>query len=861
MPNKILQDDTPYEEMLFAGKLVTSREPFLVGKENYTELRNMRYSPEGVGIETRYGMRRFNNTAIASGGDIEKLWQHLYTYEQTRYHDLYVVTDEKALYKCDSLPESSAGAGSLGNSLYSFSANSNIPAFCSVENHAVATSGQDLIAYSGATPNIVQFLYGTDIGTADTAADEDDKTFQIATDEVTDANTNRTVTITLDTQANNEALYVGYWQPVDGIKWDLTAYNATSATITVSYWNGSAWTAISTGWSDGTASGGAPFAQDGTMSWTYIAVGTEKPHRINGQTLFWYRIETDTTLDNFTVNQITVTKDWREIEDLGDGREVLPSGCIWLDDGDDPYHDVLDRVIVDSKGLYVSFKDDTADEDIAAADEIYLGFPVRVLGIRLDFVERYANDGSASTLTVSYWGGTSWTAYAADEINDGTSKNSKTFNQSGEIRLEDKGVTVKPTTLPNAGIKLPMFWYKLTFSAKMYNDTNDEMRMWKVRGLPAPRTQDEIRKYNWVENFKDRLFLFGPEEAPNTIDFSAYKNPFALTGSDTSSVWPRITLGNQDEIVCGVRFFNELFGFKRNEVWLIEGDSPDTFGTLLLDDTIGCVAPETAKVVRTWVSLPDGRRDFRHACFFLAHDGVYAADAVKIWKLSDDIENYFNPKYTDTVIKSNYRQLSSAWFDPNENEYHLLIWSGSTPTLLEFVYNTVLERWTGPFVRLTDIECGATVYDGNNERLQYGGGTDGRVYRLEIGSNDVYTNGTVGAIDNWAETGDMWTGLRFKQAHRNIFLFGKAQSAGSVTVSIKGDGQTTGATVGTANMVRAGYETFISEVAIGDRDTNAASMENKFHAHRLKFATNTAGVRQELYGLLTKKAPVGAPIA
>jgi hypothetical protein len=861
MATKDYLDDTPYDEQLFGGKLIRSREGFLVGKDNYVELRNMRYSTGGIGIETRLGMRRFNDTGsmVTATADIDKIWQHLYTFDQTRYQDVYVVTDERKLYKADSVPESSGGSGSLGSSLYDFSTNASVPSFCRVENHAICSSKKDLIGYSGATPYPAAVLYGTDIGTADTAADEDDKTFQILTDEVTNNDTSRSVTITLDTQANNEAFYVGCWQPINSIafEFDDSNVNNNAAAATIEYWSGSAWTTVSlTTGNDTTIVSNATWGQDGSMTWTYIAEGTEQPRRINGQTLFWYRLQTSATLDAVEIERVTTTKSWRAVQDLTDGRDILPSGFIWMDDGDDPYHDLLDRVLVDSKGTYASFTDTTANEDVAAADELYIGFPQRVLGMRLYVVDGYHNDGNAATLTISYWNGTGWTAFAADEFDDGTLKNGKTLNQTGEIRLEDKGSSVYPSTLPASGVKLPMFWYKITFSALCYNDLNDEMRIWKVRGIPAPLRQVEIENVNWVSMFKNRLFMFGPQDGPNTAHFSAYQMPFALSGDDTSRSWPRIVFGDKDDIVCAVNFFNEILVFKRREVWMMEGDSPDTFGTLLLDDTIGCVAPETAKLCRTWVTYADGRRDFRHAVLFMAHDGIWACDGVRIWKISDDIDNYFNPKDTATVIKSGYRDQSTAFFDPVENEYHVFFWYGTTPTLIEFVYNTELERWAGPFVRNRNVVCGASVLDSNNDLLSYGGGEDGRMYRLEIGSNDVDSSGNAIAINNWVELGDGWTGLLSKYAHRGVFLFGKAQSAGSVTVQFKGDGASTADTLGTITMIRSGFSTFIGRVNIGGTDVSGAAMENKFHSARLLFKTNTASVRQDLFGFLMKKQDV-----
>jgi hypothetical protein len=510
-------------------------------------------------------------------------------------------------------------------------------------------------------------------------------------------------------------------------------------------------------------------------------------------------------------------------------------------------------VISETSASYASFTDSTADEDIAAADEIYIGFPIRVMGIFLDIVSGYHNDGSASTLTVSYWSGTAWTAYvAADEITDGTSANSKTFAQSGEIRLEDKGTSVVMST--QGGNKIPMYWYKLTFSAKCYNDTNNEIRIWRVRGVPAQRV---LRNYNCVLNFKDRLFLFGPDNAPNIADYSSYKLPYALSGFDTSSVQPRITFGDADDIVAAVKFYNEAIVFKRRETWMMEGDGPQTFGTLLLDPYLGCIAPETAKVVRTWVTTSEGRKDFRYAVFFQSYDGVYGCDGIKCWKVSGDIQNYFDPAESE-AIKLGSRDDSSAFFDPLLNEYHLFIWSGSTPTLYEFVYNTELERWAGPWVRGVDCVCGEAVVTSGPEMHTYGGGDDGRLYHLECNSYaDVDASGTNAAINNYVTVADDWQTLQTRWAHRGLYVFGVAQSSGSITITLYGDAATSGTTLGTIAMTNSGYGNFYGKLPIGDTDSGGTAMENKFQSLRIRFGLNTVSVRQQLFGYVLQRAPTG----
>jgi len=287
-----MMDDTKFVEGVFAGKLITSRPGFLIGQGNYTEMQNMRYLPGGIGVETRDGCRRFGDTAVSGGADVDKIWQHLYQRAQTDYQDVYIVSNEspRNIYKLDGIPEATAGSGSIGSALIALTANAKIPTFCSVEDVAIACSDKDLLAIAGTGAYPVAFYVGDDVTNVTTAAAEDDPTvFRIFTDEVTDEDTTTKATFTLDTLATNNvnALYVGYWQPINGITFDLgTSLNDVAATILAQYWNGSAWTSISTGWDDDTDVAGDPFKQDGTMSWTYIASGTEKPRRINGLTLF-----------------------------------------------------------------------------------------------------------------------------------------------------------------------------------------------------------------------------------------------------------------------------------------------------------------------------------------------------------------------------------------------------------------------------------------------------------------------------------------------------------------------------------------------------------------------------------------------
>ena len=68
----------------------------------------------------------------------------------------------------------------------------------------------------------------------------------------------------LGTLVQGDYLLIGSHQPFRGLAVDVDAANANAATLLAEYWNGSAWATLSA--SDGTASGGATFAQDGLIT-------------------------------------------------------------------------------------------------------------------------------------------------------------------------------------------------------------------------------------------------------------------------------------------------------------------------------------------------------------------------------------------------------------------------------------------------------------------------------------------------------------------------------------------------------------------------------------------------------------------
>jgi hypothetical protein len=113
----------------------------------------------------------------------------------------------------------------------------------------------------------------------------------------------------LDTLANNGAVFIGSWTQFAGLVVDVDAANGTAATLAVHYWNGSAWADISP--TDGTAAAGATFAQDGNITWTVPAAWASASLKaavptaarnvgIFNHELFWVRLSVSAAMDSST---------------------------------------------------------------------------------------------------------------------------------------------------------------------------------------------------------------------------------------------------------------------------------------------------------------------------------------------------------------------------------------------------------------------------------------------------------------------------------------------------------------------------------------------------------------------------------
>lgn len=86
--------------------------------------------------------------------------------------------------------------------------------------------------------------------------------------ELQDGDTTDVVMNAFPTIANSGAVYVGSWLPFRGVRVTQGSDpQNTASVLTVKYWNGAAWAAVS-GFTDGTISAAATFAVTGNVVWT-----------------------------------------------------------------------------------------------------------------------------------------------------------------------------------------------------------------------------------------------------------------------------------------------------------------------------------------------------------------------------------------------------------------------------------------------------------------------------------------------------------------------------------------------------------------------------------------------------------------
>jgi len=500
--------------------------------------------------------------------------------------------------------------------------------------------------------------------------------------------------------------------------------NASAATVRGYEWNGTTLSELTL--TDGTAVAGATLAQDGAISYA-STVATAKPKIIKEVQAYFYLFVFTGLDDNVTVERCTVTMPFQPVKDMWDG----------------VYRDI-------SKFLYynVRYSDQTVnalrkDYDATSAltyVEMGGGFTT-AMHVVVQSMERlqgfyflfpsslYVNSTANTIMTIEYWNGSAWATVGS--LEDGTSVSGISWAQTGSVTFQSPAENLEFTRSINGG--LDYYSYRISFSQTL---SVGYIQLDYVGGIAASRS---MGNYKFPVFAQGRLLL--------CADMTGDKFKFTCSNKDMPDVYSGIDsvdvyLGDSGELTCGVELFS-LFGnslyslifiFKDTESWVVSGTDINAWGnnSYMIADDVGCPTPETLKTVHLAQEPASGVN--RALVIWQGAHGVFVSDGRAPIPVHGDIKAYFDP--TDSrCIKSSMIGDSVAWIDTVNQEYHLLIASGSSATTLntELVYDIIRNKW---FVidRTVDLQYGVLVHDTDGNAYTYGFLDTGYMERLEYGN-------------------------------------------------------------------------------------------------------------------------------
>jgi hypothetical protein len=743
--------------------------------------RNMRkVSPRG-GWKPRKGFVLHNTTQLASGAAVQSLHQYVHPRNSDSH---FLVQANSNLY--DATNDPPAVGTTFGSSVYA--AASTTSGFSDVVGeHWFYGDGGSLVTWGGDTPYPIGFL----------AWDNSETSYVDYTREVTDANT---ATLGYILGAANDAVYVCSPEIAEGITFDISNPNSNSVTATLYSWVAGAWADRTV--TDGTLATGKTLAVDGSMTWARNSSDTMSV--IAGIMGYWYKITFSGALSGtVTVNSVKLSFDATAMTNKWDGIPQWPTGVRFYDQSSGEYVDYLGKVTNESTSLYIDLASATT------SDYIYIKTPEPATGFGFGIPDGQENDGAGSNVDlIEYWDGDSWNSVITDGV---TALTDETLDGAGAISFAAtgwiwfNGAALSPKRRKLTWDPVPGYWYRVSWDAAM----GTAARIYTIVYAPMPIA---LPSYDGCVQFKDRLFVWGDPEYPNRLRYSAKGKPDCFCGADSGYT---DAFGDMSKVVCAKRFYNELAVFKKNSVWLLEGNSPETFGKVEIADTVGAASPKTVQVSEAGYPSMHSN-EVLSILLWQDTDGVYVLDGRKPKKVSLPVDQYFNPESSSCISTTNI-VLLQAFMDRTNCEYHLLI-----PGSVELVYNYVTDEWYPPFSRGLIPTTGICLRGTDNRYYTFGAVT-GWILKLETDTSDKNASNEDVAITHYVKT----RGICAKQDQAATFVFTfrelwaeiKARSAGTVVVNSYQDGATSGtsqASPTAMSMINSGYNFAYPYLSISD---------------------------------------------
>lgn len=575
--------------------------------------------------------------------------------------------------------------------------------------------------------------------------------------------------------------YIGALRPLDGFKLYIGTANTSASSMTLFYWSGSAWTAVST-LSDGTSAGGKSLAQTGSVTFSSTAAAAKVKY-IDGVMVYWYKMVVDVVSANTAIYYATVSASFQTLKDIWDGMPNLIDFFQIYDNS------AYKEYTLNVRENYYSSTDtgSYAELDALAAsgtDFFVCGFSERMMGIVFNFVSGKGNTTAGTILTVEYWNGSAWTSVG--NLDDGTLENNITLSKTGAVTWN--AISSENEFIRSINNDIQLYYYKFKFSQALSAD----VQAYYITGI---RTQKDISAYNFALLSNNRLFLCNNnKEHKNTVLCSSVETSTVFNGEDSV----KYSFGDESELTGGAwiysqygsRLFNVTIFFKKDETWALVGNDPSTWIKYKISGIAGCVASRTIQVVDLGLET---KMPNRNVVIWQGANGIYLSDGRSPILISEDIQDKFDKRLSTSINTSKIAD-STAFWDSANNCYHWK-WASGTSTTLN-------EEWVFDFKKLAWFEIERTstkklqlgiktkdtngnfynygfINTGYMERLEYGNAFDGQdiVHTLQFGDMAL-AEGSIAV-----ETISHYSGL---------IAVAKTTTSSDITITHYGDGKSTG---------------------------------------------------------------------
>ena len=538
----------------------------------------------------------------------------------------------------------------------------------------------------------------------------------------------------LPTLALYGCVFICVPMPVTGFGFVISSANTTVCTTAIQYYHSSTgWTAVS-GLDDGTASGGIPLSQNGSMTFTAPSVADSEnagliPRYQFGRSGFWYRVHFSDALSGaVTIKSVTFQSDFQNIVNVWDGVYIPAIEC-------QVYDSYNERWLTYGSGSV---------EHPTAATRLMVASADPIEGIYID-VGSTPNALAANITYIKYFNGTEFVNVS--EYNDGTIpvEKSGSFGRSGWITFS------RENAQPHQFLDTQHFayWYEVDYDSISGGP-------YEISTMPYFDIS-ELGISQCSTIWKDRaVYSFDEYGAYLYISKAGY--PLVLNGSDYGIL--RAGDGRNNKIVNMKSYKDVLITFQEEKgveggcVTLFTGSTLTNISRTVLSSRIGTMNAKSVEVVESVETATADKataleEKIATLVFFLSVKGVCVSNSYTISIISDDIQNYFDPTKPES-IRRGYEDKMLLKYDSAHGVLRLGLVTGSLATKPNVfpVYDLKDKTWSFDVLGqnlscLTECEAGS----GNIPTLQIAGGQeDGTVYQLNYGLNDVNE-----AVDSYAQ--------------------------------------------------------------------------------------------------------------